>query len=674
MADNLKFTFGADTGPLDKALATVGAKFDQLGRSVPQRAFERFHAEVATLGTLLSAGTFIAAIKSTIDGLDDLNKAAQSAGISVESLSSLRFAASFAGLRGDELQKAIEVLSSKLAAASAGSKEAAASFSVLGIKFKDAKGNVLAADEALKQIADKFASYADGANKTALAAEYFGQKIGPRLIPFLNQGAAGIEELKRKAQELGLVIGSKTAADAERFNDQIQLLGEYSKSTAIKMTENLLPALNKYIEKLLDARNATGSFLDAFTSVTSRAANSTRSVGEIAGELSNAQNELARLQAEGISETSLSPSAFRVQKLKDDVARLKGELALARVDYERLIAESNRLERAFNTGGNAAGKQAPGVPNLSAIDAEKRRLAEADKAREDFRQRDLDYAIKRQEADTKRLNEADKQRQEFADRQLEDAIKARNAEQKLFDDSTLAYSNMVSDKLAYVQQFVMSDREIEDQRYQEQIDAAYSALEKQYINEQQYLQLVEELHIRHQASIGDIWAQGVLNRRKFEEMSVDAQAANILGTLEGLTAGAAKQNRTMFEIHKAAAIASAVVSTYQGAARAFADYPYPYDFIVAAAVIAGGLAQVAQIQSASFDNAGVGGGGGYSGTAANNQFAGNELPVVPQAQKAPRNIDIRIVGNNFSSEQVRDLIEKINEQSDFGATINVSRA
>lgn len=46
------------------------------------------------------------------------------------------------------------------------------------------------------------------------------------------------------------------------------------------------------------------------------------------------------------------------------------------------------------------------------------------------------------------------------------------------------------------------------------------------------------------------------------------------------------------------AIAQAVVNTYQGAARAFADYAFPYSAIVAALVIAAGIAQVAKIESA----------------------------------------------------------------------------
>lgn len=54
-----------------------------------------------------------------------------------------------------------------------------------------------------------------------------------------------------------------------------------------------------------------------------------------------------------------------------------------------------------------------------------------------------------------------------------------------------------------------------------------------------------------------------------------------------------------FGASKEIAVAQAIISTYQGAALALATYEYPYDLIVAAAVIAEGLADVAMISGAA---------------------------------------------------------------------------
>jgi hypothetical protein len=53
----------------------------------------------------------------------------------------------------------------------------------------------------------------------------------------------------------------------------------------------------------------------------------------------------------------------------------------------------------------------------------------------------------------------------------------------------------------------------------------------------------------------------------------------------------------MFKENKELAIAAAIMNTYEGAARAFADYQFPMSAVIAALTVAGGLMQVKEIQS-----------------------------------------------------------------------------
>jgi hypothetical protein len=68
--------------------------------------------------------------------------------------------------------------------------------------------------------------------------------------------------------------------------------------------------------------------------------------------------------------------------------------------------------------------------------------------------------------------------------------------------------------------------------------------------------------------------------------------------------------RELFGKNKAVNIASAVMDTYAGATKALAAYPPPLSFAFAAATVAAGLAQVANIKAQSFE------GGGYTGMGA----------------------------------------------------------
>jgi hypothetical protein len=68
--------------------------------------------------------------------------------------------------------------------------------------------------------------------------------------------------------------------------------------------------------------------------------------------------------------------------------------------------------------------------------------------------------------------------------------------------------------------------------------------------------------------------------------------------------------RQLFGKNKAANIAAAIMDTYAGATKALAAYPPPLSFAFAAATVASGLAQVANIRAQSFE------GGGYTGMGA----------------------------------------------------------
>jgi len=78
------------------------------------------------------------------------------------------------------------------------------------------------------------------------------------------------------------------------------------------------------------------------------------------------------------------------------------------------------------------------------------------------------------------------------------------------------------------------------------------------------------------------------------EKQKEAAVAGILSNLSGLMASS---NRKAFEVGKAAAIAQAVMNTYQGITKALASAPPPFNFALAATVGAAGFMQIAQIRA-----------------------------------------------------------------------------
>ena len=213
-------------------------------------AASKVNALLAGLGAALSVAGLIAAGKHALETADNLAKLSQKTGVSVESLSLLKPIAEQAGTTLDGLANGIKKLSVAMVAAAGGSNEQVEVFSRLGVSVKNVAGQLRPTEAVLLDMADAFAAMPDGAEKSALAVKLFG-KSGVELIPFLNQGRAGIEQLKKQFKALGLEISGDTARAAEKFNDTLDTVKQALSAIAMKVSAAALPALQKLADALV---------------------------------------------------------------------------------------------------------------------------------------------------------------------------------------------------------------------------------------------------------------------------------------------------------------------------------------------------------------------------------------------------------------------------------------
>lgn len=209
--------------------------------------------------TYLAADKLIEWGQHVLEGADHLAKLSQSTGVAVPALSELQYVFKQGGIDSEGFNVSLRKLNQQVSDAAGNVKgEGAAAFRAMGVHIKDASGNLKSANAILSDVADKFATYADGANKVALATALFG-KAGEQLIPTLNQGADGIARLRQEAIDTGAAISEKTAKSAEEFNDKLSKL----KTTLVdgignRITAELLPALNALADEFSNAADKTG--------------------------------------------------------------------------------------------------------------------------------------------------------------------------------------------------------------------------------------------------------------------------------------------------------------------------------------------------------------------------------------------------------------------------------
>lgn len=164
------------------------------------------------------------------------------AGGTVEQISGLRGAMQEAGVDTTNMAQTMRVFSTHIAQAGKDSKKTAEMQKLLGTSIRDAHGNLKPMTELLPQIADKFKSMPDGIQKTALSAQLFGRN-GTQMLPFLNKGSAGIEELTQKAKDMGLVLDDTSM---KKFADSKKKAREFSlamQGLQISLGDLFLPIL-----------------------------------------------------------------------------------------------------------------------------------------------------------------------------------------------------------------------------------------------------------------------------------------------------------------------------------------------------------------------------------------------------------------------------------------------
>ena len=202
---------------------------------------------LAFTGAALGLGYLV---KSSIDSADHLNDLSKKTGIAADTLGGIGFAAQQSGGDLESVATAAGKLNKSLAEAAAGNKEASEAFNLLGISVKDAAGNTKFADVVMAELADKFASYADGPEKAALALRIFG-KAGADIIPLLDEGGKSLQDniayFKRYS---GVTV--ETARAADQFNDTLTKINLLSGAFGKTLTANLLPPLQGLADLFLE--------------------------------------------------------------------------------------------------------------------------------------------------------------------------------------------------------------------------------------------------------------------------------------------------------------------------------------------------------------------------------------------------------------------------------------
>ena len=206
-----------DSKEAENSISKTGKEADGLGDKLSKGlgTAAKWGAGIAAAASAVG-GAMIAAAKSTASELDVIDKASQRMKISAESYQELAYAAGLSGVEMNTLEKAAKKL----------------------------EGTDISFDDALDQIM----SLGTESERSAKAAELFGESVAYQMTPLLNAGADGLAAMKEEANSLGIVMSQESVTSGAAMNDMFSKLD----ATFSQVKNTIMVDLMPYVMEILD--------------------------------------------------------------------------------------------------------------------------------------------------------------------------------------------------------------------------------------------------------------------------------------------------------------------------------------------------------------------------------------------------------------------------------------
>ncbi|MCY0854342.1 phage tail tape measure protein [Cupriavidus sp. D39] len=175
-------------------------------------------------------------------------------GVSANDLQVFRNAAKLAGLSAEDMTGGLQGVGNVLNDATWGRNQPAlVMMRMLGIEMKRTKDGSVDATRALKDVANAIAARKGNVQAQQLIAGTFGLSA---LLPMLQKGEKGIDELTVRSKKFSPIIDAKQLAQADRFNENLlKLEGQATKlkyafgNAMAPAVERVMTAVGKLIDK-----------------------------------------------------------------------------------------------------------------------------------------------------------------------------------------------------------------------------------------------------------------------------------------------------------------------------------------------------------------------------------------------------------------------------------------
>lgn len=609
-------TLEAESSKLQSQLEKSNKKLDRWEKKAG-KSVDKVKRVFIGLASVASVAIFAKITKDAIEFADSIGKVSDAVGLATDTYQGYVHAASLAGIEQSQLNSNLTAFVKRVGEAREGVGPLISFMNkydeTLLKNIKNSKNQ----EEAFGLVADAIQNATTATDKAAIANAAF-SRAGVAMTLMMKNGAAGLREMKREAYDLGIILDEQTIRKAEEANDKLDIMARVIKTKLVKELVKLSPTIIKVGNAFTDAIPKVTKFFDRLFDKTSVAAleSDLEKLTNKAGDLSETLAHHARNPIGGLS---VIASFFGVDTNEELQAQLDTMTAkigdtVTKINEKRKEMATQQAAIELGLKGTTSGGRGTGEAAQAELDAAQEQAAKK-------------FII------------------------LDESLLAEN------ERLMLAYEN---------RQFIIED-----------------AFQNEIISSMKRDEILEQLKEKHNKQIEKLDQKSMTAQERAWQLSWKGKLRVMGGVLGSISLLMQSENKKQFEIGKKAAIAQTVINTYEMATssyKALAGIPIVgpvLGAIAAGAAILYGKSQISAIKSQQFGGGGVAGGGAPSiPTTASNASTG--LPEgspgdVGPDQEPQKVVNISISGNP-TGEQVRDLIEAINEEQGNGAVLRATVA
>lgn len=199
------------------------------------RAFNKALGALAVGATISKLATLA---KGTLDYADSVAEAADALGVSTKFYQENAFAAAQAGIDQEKYTASFSKFVQLAQDAANGDKGPQAIFDKLGVSVRE---NIDDVGKLFDLVVERLDSIPNEAQKLTTIGDLFGTKVAAKWAATLAGGKAGLDEMRKSANELGLVISDANIRTLGQLGDQIDAVGvKFKVAFATGLAEGLI--------------------------------------------------------------------------------------------------------------------------------------------------------------------------------------------------------------------------------------------------------------------------------------------------------------------------------------------------------------------------------------------------------------------------------------------------